>query len=330
MQPNAPYDPNFMNFMAMPPGMPHGMHAGFMPPQMHHGGGGRGRGGMRQNNPMGMHDPSKPAPVRNNEIGEPSRVVHLRNVTPEVSQLSIQNLLQSFGRIKSVVMLRQKNQALVEMESLQSAQQLVDFFKEPGYAEIDGRRVYMRYSLHQELTAMQQTSKTLLVSMFNTQYDVSAATQITPSIVYQIFGNYGAVEKIVVLPKNESSAQNHNRVQALVQFETKEIAENVKNMLQGQPVTLGETVSFTLDIQFSRMDEIKTSSPHNSLVIPKGTTPQQQQQLAVQQQLSAMQMQMLMQQQAMGMMAGGGVPHHHQGGHHHDARGAQGGDAMWN
>ena len=234
-------------------------------------GGPQGQRPRRQNvGPDGQRQPV----VRNNEIGEPSRVIHMRNVTPDVSQLSIQNLVSSFGRIRNIVMLRQKNQALVEMETLQSATQMVEFFKDPGYAEIDGRRVYLRYSLHNELTASVHTSKTLLVSMFNTQYDVSAAAQITPMIVYQIFGTYGQVEKIVVLPKNESSAQNHNRVQALVQFDAKETAETVKNMLQGQPVTLGETITFTLDIQFSRMDEIKTSSPHNSLVVPKGSTPQ--------------------------------------------------------
>lgn len=281
----------------------YGMQGGF--PMQHGGGGGggRGRGGGRvhmnnnnnhhqqhnnnyhnhhsnnnnnnnagnNNNAAGANNSASNAPAapRNNEIGDISPVVHLRNVTPDVSQLSIQNLAQSFGRIRHLVMLRQKNQALVEMESGQAAQQMVDFFKDPGFAEIDGRRVYVRYSTHQELTATQHSSKTLLVSMFNTHYDVSAAAQITPSIVFQIFGTYGAVEKIVVLPKNDSSSQNHNRVQALVQFETKEIAENVKSVLQGQPVTLGETVTFTLDIQFSKMDEIKASSPHNSLVISR-------------------------------------------------------------
>jgi hypothetical protein len=265
------------------------------------GGGGNNAGGQGERAPQ----------VRNNEIGDPARVIHLRNVTPEVSQLSIQNLVQSFGRVKSIVMLRQKNQALVEMETIQSAQQMVDFFKDPGYAEIDGRRVYLRYSHHGELTASVHTSKTLLVSMFNTQYDVSAAAQITPMIVYQIFGSYGQVEKIVVLPKNDSSAQNHNRVQALVQFDTKETAESVKNMLQGQPVTLGETITFTLDIQFSRMEEIKTSSPHNSLVVPKGSTPQtlMQNPAAAQnsqvQQQAAMQ-QFMMQQQAQQQLQGGG------------------------
>jgi len=265
---------------AMSQGGPGGQSGGNQ--KRNNNGGGNGGNGGGNNRP----EPRQPV-QRNNEIGDPARVIHMRNVTPEVSQLSIQNLVSSFGRIRNIVMLRQKNQALVEMETIQAATQMVEFFKDPGYAEIDGRRVYLRYSLHNELTASVHTSKTLLVSMFNTQYDVSAAAQITPMIVYQIFGTYGQVEKIVVLPKNESSAQNHNRVQALVQFETKETAESVKNMLQGQPVTLGETITFTLDIQFSRMEEIKTSSPHNSLVVPKGSTPQtllQQQQQQQQQQ----------------------------------------------
>lgn len=271
--------PGMMPPPGMPPGfgmpMPMGGMPGAMPPGM--GGHGVPMGGdprKRTRGQPGEVTDRPPAPPRNNEIGEPAKVIHMRNVTPEVSQLSIQNLVSSFGRIRNIVMLRQKNQALVEMETVQSAQQMVEFFKDPGYAEIDGRRVYLRYSHHQELTASVHTSKTLLVSMFNTQYDVSAAAQITPMIVYQIFGSYGQVEKIVVLPKNDSSVQNHNRIQALVQLDSKESAESVKNMLQGQPVTLGETVTFTLDIQFSRMEEIKTSSPHNSLVVPKGSTPQ--------------------------------------------------------
>jgi RNA recognition motif-containing protein len=281
------YPPQNMGYNQVPPHMQQdqmmmrGRGGGGMMPNNMRGGG--GRGGMMQQPPQLQQQQQQQN--RNNEIGECSPVVHLRNVTPEVSQLSIQTTIQAFGKIKNIVMLRQKNQALIEMESTADAQTLVDCFKDPGYVEIDGRRVYVRFSLHTELTATQHTSKTLLVSMFNTQYDVSAATHITPSIVFQIFGNYGPVERIVVLPKNESSAQNHNRVQALVQFDTKENAQTVKNTLQGQPVTLGETITFTLDIQFSRMEEIKTSSPHNSLVVPKpgaqpqpgGMPPQQQQ-----------------------------------------------------
>nr|CCC92909.1 putative RNA-binding protein [Trypanosoma congolense IL3000] len=269
----VPY-PNMMPPQVSPHGAP-----GMMP---NYGSNGPARGiydpsrpqQQQQQQQVGRHSMQRPPRVRNNEIGEVSRVIHMRNITPNVTQLSIQNLVQNFGNIKHIVMLRQMNQALVEMESTKSAQQLVDFFRETGYADIDGRRVYIRYSNHQELTATQHTSKTLLVSMFNTQYDVSAATSITPMIVYQIFCNYGAVQKIVVLPKNDSSQRNHNRVQALVQFDSKQTAENVKNILQGQPVTIGETVTFTLDIQFSRMDNIKTSNPAISLVVNEDGIPQ--------------------------------------------------------
>jgi RNA recognition motif-containing protein len=317
-QPPQHQQPFMHQFMQQPQGLPPGLPMGpygMMPMQAP-----PGQFPPRLRPQRGAMDPTKPQIPRSNEIGDSSRVIHMRNVTPEVSQLSIQNLVQSFGRIRNIVMLRQKNQALVEMESQQSAQQLVDFFKDPGFAEIDGRRVYVRFSNHQELTATQHTSKTLLVSMFNTQYDVSAAAQITPSIVYQIFGSYGTVEKIVVLPKNDSSAQNHNRVQALVQFENKEVAETVKNTLQGQPVTLGETVTFTLDIQFSKMEEIKASSPHNSLVIPKGATPQQSQQLAMQQHMASIQHQQQQQHQQFLMsqhqmfVQDPAIQHHH---HHH-------------
>ncbi|CBH14408.1 RNA-binding protein [Trypanosoma equiperdum] len=269
--------PNMMPYQnMMPPQVSQHGNPGMM---QNYGNPGQGRGGFdAQKQPqqlqIGRQMVQRPPRTRNNEIGEVSRVIHMRNITPNVTQLSIQNLVQNFGNIKHIVMLRQMNQALVEMESTKSAQQLVDFFREAGYAEIDGRRVYIRYSNHQELTATQHTSKTLLVSMFNTQYDVSAATSITPMIVYQIFCNYGAVQKIVVLPKNESSQRNHNRVQALVQFDSKATAENVKNILQGQPVTIGETVTFTLDIQFSRMDNIKTSNPAISLVVNEDGVPQ--------------------------------------------------------
>ncbi|CCW67518.1 unnamed protein product [Phytomonas sp. Hart1] len=221
---------------------------------------------MQQSQQNSTHS-SRSMRGRNNEIGDISSVIHMRNVTPEVTQLSIQNFAANFGNIKHIVMLRQMNQALVEMESKKSAQQLVDFFKDPGYVEVDGRRVYIRYSNHQSLTSTQQISRTLLVSMFNTHYDVSSAAQITPEIVYQIFSSYGTVQRIVVLPKNESSQWNYNRIQALVQFDNRESAEHVKNILQGQPVTLADTITFMLDIQFSRMDEIKTTNPMTSIVV---------------------------------------------------------------
>jgi len=216
-----------------------------------------------------------------NDIGEPSQVIHCRNVTSDVTQSNLVGLFQRFGRVVNVVMLRARNQALIELDTLDGAQRCIDHFclKGNGHAEIDGRRVWVKYSRHNSLSET-PPGKTLLVSMFNPGCDISSVIPITPNIVFQIFGNYGPVEKILILPKNQSSAQNHNRVQALVQYDTQETAERVKAQLQGQPVSCADLVSFFLDIQFSKVTEISCQmGTSNSMVVPKGFTPQLQGQM---------------------------------------------------
>eukprot|EP01063_Lacrimia_lanifica_P035333 TRINITY_DN6705_c0_g2_i1.p1 TRINITY_DN6705_c0_g2~~TRINITY_DN6705_c0_g2_i1.p1 ORF type:complete len:326 (+),score=155.42 TRINITY_DN6705_c0_g2_i1:87-1064(+) len=210
-----------------------------------------------------------------NDIGDPSRVVHCRNVTPDVTQSGLVALCMQFGRVVNTVMLRAKNQALIEMEDDAAAQKVVEHCQSHGYVEVDHRRVYVKYSRHTELSDI-PAGKTLLVSMYNPDCDISTMIHITPVVVYQIFGNWGEVEKIVVLAKNASSQQNHNRVQALVQFASQDVAQNVKDVLQGQPVNLGEAASFFLDIQFSKVQEITTNTNaanSNAMTFPKGMTP---------------------------------------------------------
>eukprot|EP00756_Hemistasia_phaeocysticola_P027914 Hpha_TRINITY_DN16145_c1_g2::TRINITY_DN16145_c1_g2_i3::g.6549::m.6549 len=236
-----------------------------------------------------------------NDIGEPSQVIHCRNVTADVTQSNLVGLFQRFGRVVNVVMLRARNQALIELDTIEGAQRCIEHFclKGNGHAEIDGRRVWVKYSRH---TSLSETppGKTLLVSMFNPGLDISTVISINPNCVFQIFGNYGPVEKILILPKNQSSAQNHNRVQALVQYDAQETAERVKAQLQGQPVNLGDVVSFFLDIQFSKVTEISCQTgTSNSMVIPKGFTPLLQQQ----QQVAQMQQQQIFPQPGFGMGA---------------------------
>eukprot|EP01065_Artemidia_motanka_P034732 TRINITY_DN4246_c0_g1_i1.p1 TRINITY_DN4246_c0_g1~~TRINITY_DN4246_c0_g1_i1.p1 ORF type:complete len:328 (+),score=82.11 TRINITY_DN4246_c0_g1_i1:173-1156(+) len=220
-----------------------------------------------------------------NDMGDPSQVLHCRNVTSDVTQSNLVGLFQRFGRVVNVVMLRARNQALIELDTLEGAKRCVEHFclRGSGHAEVDGRRVWVKYSRHDSLSET-PAGKTLLVSMFNPSYNIASMFPITPCIVYQIFGNYGPVEKIVVLPQNESSAQNHHRVQALVQYDSQSSAEWAKRVLQGQPVNLGDLVQFHLDIQFSKVAEINCQTgTANAMVIPKGFSPQllaQQQQLA--------------------------------------------------
>lgn len=219
-------------------------------------------------------------------VGEVSAVLHLRNVDANVAQMSIEAFVQRFGQIKRLVMLRQKHQALIEMGSVQSAQDLIEAIRETGFADIDGTRVYIRYSTHQELTSIQQPSCILFVSMQSNDYDLTSAA-MDPEIIYSIFSKYGRIRKLVIVSKGErgavASRQRYGRfninnqsmpphgggggVQALVQFHSTEDAEYVKRVLQGQPVTLGNSVNLSLDIQFSRMADLKVINPATSLLV---------------------------------------------------------------
>jgi len=62
------------------------------------------------------------------EYGTPSRVIHVRNVTQEVQQADLMTLASQFGRVAHCLILRAKNQALIQMHDLQSAIAFVQFY----------------------------------------------------------------------------------------------------------------------------------------------------------------------------------------------------------
>jgi len=230
---------------------------------------------------------------------EPSRVLHLRNVTAEVSHADLQNLAAPFGKVQNVVLLREKNQALIQMESAAAATAVLNFYT-TGYTEVGGRRVYLKYSRHQELTgkaAAQGNGSILLVSMSNPMYDIRTTLQITADLLYQVFAPYGAVTKIVVIQKSTGE----NRQQALVQFDGHETAEQAKQYLQGQNVYVGTSVYFTLDIQYSNLEDltVRTSSPTARVFAPPGQGGLQQ--------IAAPAQQAPPQQQQFGQHAQGGL-----------------------
>nr|WMV69965.1 polypyrimidine tract-binding protein 1/2 [Euglena gracilis]BDX17181.1 polypyrimidine tract-binding protein F [Euglena gracilis] len=231
---------------------------------------------------------------------EPSRVLHLRNVTSEVSHADLQNLASPFGKVQNIVLLRDKNQALIQMDSVAAASAVLNFYT-TGYTEVGGRRVYLKYSRHQELTgkaAAQGNGCILLVSMSNPMYDIRTTLQITADLLYQVFAPYGVVTKIVVIQKSTGE----NRQQALVQFDKHETAEQAKQYLQGQNVYVGTSVYFTLDIQYSNLEDltVRTSSPTARVFATGGAVSQVQQfpaQAPMQQIPAAAQQQPVQQQQ---------------------------------
>ena len=82
---------------------------------------------------------------------EPSRVLHCRNVTEEITHADLQNVGAPFGKVDNVVLLKEKKQALLQMESVAAASAVLNFYT-TGYTEVGGRRIYLKYSRHSELT----------------------------------------------------------------------------------------------------------------------------------------------------------------------------------
>lgn len=181
-------------------------------------------------------------------MAEPSKVIHVRNVGHEISENDLLQLFQPFGVITKLVMLRAKNQALVQMQDVASAINVLQFYA-TVQPSIRGRNVYVQFSSHQELTTMDQNTqgrgdepnRILLVTIHQMLYP------ITVDVLHQVFSSHGFVEKIVTFQKSAG-------FQALIQYETRQSAVNARELLQGRNIYDG---CCQLDIQYSNLEELQ-------------------------------------------------------------------------
>lgn len=181
-------------------------------------------------------------------MSEPSKVIHVRNVGHEISENDLLQLFQPFGVIAKLVMLRAKNQALVQMQDVASAINVLQFYANVQ-PSIRGRNVYVQFSSHQELTTIDQNShgrgdepnRILLVTIHQMLYP------ITVDVLHQVFSPHGFVEKIVTFQKSAG-------FQALIQFQSCQSAVNARELLQGRNIYDG---CCQLDIQYSNLEELQ-------------------------------------------------------------------------
>ncbi|XP_021676438.2 polypyrimidine tract-binding protein homolog 3 isoform X1 [Hevea brasiliensis] len=183
-------------------------------------------------------------------MAEPSKVIHVRNVGHEISENDLLQLFQPFGVITKLVMLRAKNQALLQMQDIPSAINALQFYTNVQ-PTIRGRNVYVQFSSHQELTTMDQNSqgrgdepnRILLVTIHHMLYP------ITVEVLHQVFSPHGFVEKIVTFQKSAG-------FQALIQYQLRQSAVAARTSLQGRNIYDG---CCQLDIQFSNLDELQVN-----------------------------------------------------------------------
>lgn len=82
-----------------------------------------------------------------------SRVIHLRSLPDDVTPQEICHLAMPFkkyGNVKDFLQLKSKNQALMELDNIEMARQIVTHYTQ-NPPNIRQRNVYVQYSNHKEL-----------------------------------------------------------------------------------------------------------------------------------------------------------------------------------
>jgi len=156
-----------------------------------------------------------------------------------------------FGHVEQVVLLRSKNQALVQMRDLEAAVNLMEFYTRNPCA-IRGKRIYLGFSRHQGLAAATPVNRIVLVTMQSDHQQSLFPYYINTDVIKQIFSTHGYVEKIVIITKPDKD------LQSLIQFSSPESAVQAMHYLNTQTIYLGtdSVIPITLDLQFSNLTEL--------------------------------------------------------------------------
>ncbi len=252
------------------------------------GGGGSAAGGEVN----GLSSPGAGGGVNNNEAkrakldtmkpGNPSRVIHIRNIPSDVTEAEIIHLGIPFGRVTNVLVLKGKNQAFLEMEDEQAATAMVNYFTN-CVAQLRERSVYVQYSNHKELKTDQTHSNASASAQAALQAAQALSGQetgpggaagnggkgggaqqgggpntvlrvivehmvypVTLDVIFQIFSRVGKVLKIVTFTKN-------NTFQALIQYPDVITAQAAKLSLDGQNIY---NACCTLRIEYSKLSNL--------------------------------------------------------------------------
>ncbi|XP_068174941.1 polypyrimidine tract-binding protein 1b isoform X2 [Antennarius striatus] len=192
----------------------------------------------------------------------PSRVIHIRKLPHDISEAEVISLGLPFGDVTNLLMLKAKNQAFLEMNSEEAAQNMVGCYS-TVVPFIRQQPVYVQFSNHKELktdnSPNQERAQVALRALSASQVDSAVAPSavlrvVVENMVYpvsldalcQIFGKFGTVLRIIVFTRN-------SQFQALLQYPDGACAQAAKLSLDGQNIYNG---CCTLRISFSKLTSL--------------------------------------------------------------------------
>eukprot|EP00003_Mantamonas_plastica_P022536 TRINITY_DN385_c0_g1_i5.p1 TRINITY_DN385_c0_g1~~TRINITY_DN385_c0_g1_i5.p1 ORF type:complete len:619 (+),score=203.01 TRINITY_DN385_c0_g1_i5:1505-3361(+) len=182
---------------------------------------------------------------------KPSPVIHVRNVDASTPEEMLQVMFEPYGQVVFVKILYKGNQALVEMDSIESASRAIEYAS-MNPLKLSGRDIYISYSRSQTINKkdspalrplqlnhngvpMHQGENTIHVRMLNARVPIDVDT------LHMIFNQYGFINRIVIFTKNGEQ-------QALVEFADPASAPSAMLALNGKDIYDGCN---TLSLQYS-------------------------------------------------------------------------------
>ncbi|XP_041861656.1 polypyrimidine tract-binding protein 1b isoform X2 [Melanotaenia boesemani] len=193
----------------------------------------------------------------------PSRVIHIRKLPSDITETEVISLGLPFGDVTNLLMLKAKNQAFLEMNSEEAAQNMVGYYS-TMMPFIRNHPVFVQLSNHKELktdnSPNQERAQAALRALSASHVDTALAAPSTvlrvvvENLVYpvtldalcQIFSKFGTVLRIIVFTKN-------SQFQALLQYPDGASAQAAKLSLDGQNIYNG---CCTLRISFSKLSSL--------------------------------------------------------------------------
>lgn len=192
-------------------------------------------------------------PRTDDSVAQPSKVLHVRNVEPNISQPELHAFVSQFGQVVSICFLSKFSQALIEMDSVQAATSVIMYTKQTPVF-VGGKEAHFAFSKSQSINNSTRAGASggvdtppggvhniLLCTILN-----PSIFDITVDVIYAIMSPYGQVNRIVVFNKN-------NTPQVLVEFENAMLAAQAKQALEGKDIYAG---ACTLKIEFSKSTKL--------------------------------------------------------------------------
>lgn len=218
---------------------------------------------------------------------QPSKVVHIRNIPQQITEIEIIQFGLIFGNIANVLNLRSKCQAFLEFEKCEEAQSMINYFVNNPIS-VAGRQIFVQYSNYKNLvTDPTNTNNQVAKAALDLAKDLHKSAQtggqntvlramiqnmlygVSLDTIYQIFNRFGPVLKIITFTKND-------KFQALIQMKDANATQAAKNSLHGQNIY---NSCCTLHIDYSKLNTLNVkynnekSRDYTNPLLPAGDCP---------------------------------------------------------